>query len=54
MAAYILSKLTPFLLVWGVREGVWGGGGYFGLEAQNLHVTAMIFFLALRGELYAY
>jgi len=25
MAAYILSKLTPFLLVWGVREVWWGG-----------------------------
>jgi len=44
---------TLFISVGGQGGGL-GGGGYFGLEAQNLHVTAMIFFLALRGELYAY
>jgi hypothetical protein len=36
----ILSRLTPFLLVWGGRkEGLGGGGSHFGLEAQSLHVT---------------
>jgi hypothetical protein len=39
IAALILSRLTPFLLVWGVRKGCWGEGVHFGPEAQNLHMT---------------
>jgi len=29
IAALMLSKLTPFSLVWGVRKGVWGEGVIF-------------------------
>jgi len=39
IAAWYLSIMTPFYLLWGVRKGGWGGG-HFGPEAQNLHVTA--------------
>ena len=40
IAACILTKLTPFLLVWEVRKGrLGGGGGHFRSDAQNLHVT---------------
>jgi len=28
IAAKILSRLTAFLLVWGVRKGGWGGGRF--------------------------
>jgi hypothetical protein len=35
---------TLFISVGG-RKGGWGGGGFFGPEAQNLHVTVMIYFL---------
>ena len=38
---------TLFISVGG-QEGVFrGGGGYFRSEAQNLHVTVMIFFFTL-------
>jgi len=49
IAAYILSRMTPFLLVWlvwGSGRGI-GGGGHFGLKAQNLHVTVRDLFLRL-------
>jgi len=43
IAAYILSKLTPFLLVWGVRKGglgggwsIWAGGPKFTRNRQKL------------------
>ena len=40
IAAWILTELTPFLLVWEVRKGrLGGGGGHFRSDAQNLHVT---------------
>jgi len=29
VTAYILSSLTPFLFVWGVRKGGWGGGAFW-------------------------
>jgi hypothetical protein len=45
VTAYILSSLTPFLFVWGVRKGGWGGG-HFGPEAKNLHVNVRIFFIS--------
>ena len=45
IAAPILSRLTPFLLVWGSGRGLGGGGGgHFGPEAQNLYVHVRIFF----------
>ena len=48
IAAWILSRLTPYLLMCGVRRGVWGGGP-FGLEAQNWHVTVMELFSVQSG-----
>ena len=40
IAAYIPSRLTPFLLVWGGHKKGWG---YFGPEAQKLLVTVRKF-----------
>ena len=47
IVACILSRLTPFLLVCGVRKGGVGGGGHFGPEAQKMHMTVMNLFLRL-------
>ena len=49
MAAYILSRLTPFSLISG--RGVWGGG-HFVLEAEKMHMTVRKLFCSLLGVMF--
>jgi len=43
IAASILSRLTPFLWVWGVRKGVWGKGVSLGWRPKIYMCVSFVF-----------
>jgi hypothetical protein len=53
IAAYILSRLTPFLLVWGVRKGVGGGGSFWAGGPEFTQYVRFFFLRLLLAQLHA-
>ena len=52
IAAWYLSRLTLFLLVWGVRKGVWGGGSFWAGGQKCSHECRFYFWTLLRVLLF--
>jgi len=54
IAAWILSRLTPFLFVWGVRKGFWGSHFWPEDQISSVCVKICFFFYVswLHNEIY--
>ena len=52
IAAWILTELTPFLLVWEVRKGRWGGGVSFSVRCPKFTRDCQENVLRLLGHTY--